>query len=49
MGGMPPKRMPIKENVDPKPPAGAKRILMKKVRDKIDAHDNSSLEQEAIY
>ena len=34
--------LPIKENVDPKPPAGASNSY-EKVRDKIDAKDRSSL------
>jgi hypothetical protein len=34
--------LPIKENVDPKPPAGASNSY-EKVRDKIDRHDDSSL------
>lgn len=42
MGGMPPKRMAIKENVDPKPPAGASNSY-EKVREKIDAHDDRAL------
>jgi hypothetical protein len=34
--------LPIKENVDPKPPAGASNSY-EKVRDKIDAKDKASL------
>lgn len=34
--------LPIKENVDPKPPAGASNSY-EKVRDKIDAKDRASL------
>lgn len=34
--------LPIKDNVDPKPPAGASNSY-ERVRRKIDAHDDSSL------
>lgn len=46
MGGMPPKRLPIKENVDPKPPAGASNSY-EKVRDKIDAADERAIKNKA--
>ena len=36
------KYLPIKENVDPKPPAGASNSY-EVVRKKIDAHDDKSL------
>jgi len=36
------KYLPIKENVDPKPPAGASNSY-EQVRRKIDAHDDRSL------
>ncbi len=41
-GGRTSKRLAIRENVDPKPPAGASNSY-EKVRDKIDAHDDRSL------
>ena len=45
-GREPPKSMKIKENVDPKPPAGA-RNSYEKVREKIDRKDDSAMGRKA--
>ena len=45
-GHEPAKSMKIKENVDPKPPAGASNSY-EKVREKIDRKDDASLRNKA--
>ena len=45
-GKAPSKRLPIKENVDPKPPAGASNSY-EKIRDKIDAADEKAIKNKA--